>query len=153
MGGNGVRGWGREDERTRAGARSGNVHSNGPSSSKWLSNTGCVASGNAARSASSPLAKSAMSRTLASIDALAARSSSGAESVARAARRSANPVSPPSGGVACAWRIESKLCRGVTQNWPSWCQYAPNLCDGPFHVPLAQKLVIRWIAGWNGSCG
>ena len=60
-------------------------------------------------------------------------------------------TSPPVGGVAWAWSIESMLCFGATQNWPSWCQYAPNFAVAPFHLPFAQKLVTLCIAGWCGS--
>ena len=45
----------------------------------------------------------------------------GFESVARPARKSAKPVSPPSGGAAWQWRIESTLWPGAFQNSPSWC--------------------------------
>ena len=38
---------------------------------------------------------------------------------ARAARKSAKPVSPPAGGVVWAYNIESMLCLGATQNCPS----------------------------------
>jgi len=71
----------------------------------------------------------------------------GFESVARPARKSAKPVSPPSGGAAWQWRIESTLWPGAFQNSPSWCQYAPNFDVGPFQVPLAKKFVTRWISG------
>eukprot|EP00588_Corethron_pennatum_P021060 CAMPEP_0194329240 /NCGR_PEP_ID=MMETSP0171-20130528/47595_1 /TAXON_ID=218684 /ORGANISM="Corethron pennatum, Strain L29A3" /LENGTH=64 /DNA_ID=CAMNT_0039089913 /DNA_START=355 /DNA_END=549 /DNA_ORIENTATION=+ len=61
----------------------------------------CVASGKASKSSSRPEAKSPISLTDARIDAFAARSNIDLDSVARAALRSAKPVSPPSGGVAC----------------------------------------------------
>ena len=54
----------------------------------------CSATGNLARSSSSPPAKSLMSLTEAVMDALAARAANGVASAARASRRSAKPVSP-----------------------------------------------------------
>ena len=79
----------------------------------------CSALGNFDKSSSVPLEKSAISRTDANIVVPFALSDNGLLNDARAARKSAKPVSPPAGGVVWAYNIESMLCLGATQNCPS----------------------------------